>query len=158
MKNFQNLEVSFLSVDSFSFLWKSGLIPWTKTTMGGKCLIWAAKHIFSPVLWFTWNRHVFHENVVFSLYFFWSENENNYKEKFCYGESIDKKDNNCKWRMTNFNVILLSSQQREAKQKCTLYYLYAFFWNHWIWVHWGKEKMGKIKMKKFRLIITCIFT
>ena len=29
--------------------------------------------------------------------------------------------------MANFNVILLSSQQREAKQACTLYYLYAFF-------------------------------
>ena len=29
--------------------------------------------------------------------------------------------------MANFNVILLSSQQREAKQTCTLYYLYAFF-------------------------------
>ena len=92
MKNFQNLEVSFYSVDSLWFFWKSGLIPWTKITMGGKCLIWAAKHIFSPILWFTWNRHVFHKNVIFSLYFFWSENENNYKEKFFYGESIDKKD------------------------------------------------------------------
>ena len=29
--------------------------------------------------------------------------------------------------MTNFNVILLSSQQREAKQTSTLYYLYPFF-------------------------------
>ena len=58
-----------------------------------------------------------------------------------------KRYSNCKWRMTNFNVILLSSQQREAKQKCTLYYLYTFFWNHWIWVYWGKKKRGKIKSK-----------
>ena len=60
-----------------------------------------------------------------------------------------KRYTNCKWRMTNFNVILLSSQQREAKQTCTLYYLYAFFWNHWIWVYWGKEKRGKSKWKNF---------
>ena len=41
--------------------------------------------------------------------------------------------------MTNFNVILLSSQQREAKQTCTLYYLYAFF---------GITEYGYIEEKK----------
>ena len=92
MKNFQNLEVSVYSVDSFSFLSKSGLVPWAKITMGGKCLIWAAKHNFLPILWFPWNRHVFHGNVIFPLYFLWSKNENNCKEKFFYEKSIGKKD------------------------------------------------------------------
>ena len=60
-----------------------------------------------------------------------------------------KRYTNCKWRMTNFNILLLSSQQREAKQKCTLCYLYAFFWNHWIWVYWGGKKGEKSKWKNF---------
>ena len=92
MKNFQNLEVSVYSVDSFSFLSKPGLVPWTKITMGGKCLIWAAKHNFSPILWFPWNQHVFHGNVIFPLCFLWSKNENNCKEKFFHEKSIGKKD------------------------------------------------------------------
>ena len=41
--------------------------------------------------------------------------------------------------MTNFNVILLSSQQREAKQTSTLNYLYAFF---------GITEYGYIEEKK----------
>ena len=41
--------------------------------------------------------------------------------------------------MTNFNVMLLISQQREAKQTCTLYYLYAFF---------GITEYGYIEEKK----------
>ena len=71
---------------------KPGLVPWTKITMGGKCLIWAAKHNFSPILWFPWNRHVFHGNVIFPLCFLWSKNENNCKEKFFHEKSIGKKD------------------------------------------------------------------
>ena len=86
------LEASFYSRDSFSFLSKSRLTPWAKITMGGKCLIWAAKHNFSPILWFLRNQHAFHENVIFSLYFHWSKNENYCKEKLFQGKSTDKKD------------------------------------------------------------------
>ena len=52
-----------------------------------------------------------------------------------------KRYTNCKWGITNFNVILLSSQKREAKQKCTLCYLYAFF---------GITEYGYIEEKKKR--------
>ena len=47
---------------------------------------------FSPILWFPWNRHVFHGNVIFLLCFLWSKNENNCKEKFFHEKSIGKKD------------------------------------------------------------------
>ena len=91
-EKFPKSRSSVYSVDSFSFLSKSGLVSWMKITMGGKCLIWAAKHNFSPILWFLWNQHVFHGNVIFPLYFLWRKNENNCKEKFFYGKSINKKD------------------------------------------------------------------
>ena len=59
-----------------------------------------------------------------------------------------KRYTNCKWRMTNFNVILLSSQQREAKQKCTLCYLYAFFLESLNMGILRKRKKGKNQNEK----------
>ena len=50
--------------------------------------------------------------------------------------------------MTNFNVILLSFQQREVKQKCTLQHLHVFFRI----IEYGcieeRKKAKKTKMKK----------